>query len=82
MTYSRVMAALVRLLESTLIRVGNDEYARKNESFGLTTIRKRHVAQLGAHSAVFDFTGKSAKQWRVRVCDPAETLVAEAARTW
>jgi len=69
------MAALVRLLESTLIRVGNDEYARANESFGLTTIRKKHVTHLGTNSAILDFTGKSAKQWRVRVSDPAVVRV-------
>lgn len=75
LSYARVMATLVRLLESTLIRIGNDEYARSNESFGLTTIRKKHIAQLGTRSAVFDFTGKSAKQWRVRVSDPAVVRV-------
>lgn len=71
----RVMASLVRLLESTLIRIGNDEYARSNQSFGLTTIRKKHVVHLDRQSVVFDFTGKSAKQWRVRVCDPAVVAV-------
>mgnify|MGYP000314745655 CR=1 FL=1 len=40
---SAVLAALVRLLDTTLVRVGNDEYARSNGSFGLTTLRKRHV---------------------------------------
>lgn len=49
----------------------NDEYARSNESFGLTTIRKKHIAHLGTRCAVFDFTGKSAKPWRFRVSDPS-----------
>ena len=40
----KVLATVVRLLETTLIRVGNDEYARTNKSFGLTTLRNRHVA--------------------------------------
>ncbi|HEY8847456.1 MAG TPA: hypothetical protein VIM24_12395, partial [Candidatus Limnocylindrales bacterium] len=40
----KVLAAVVRLLELTLIRVGNDEYARLNRSFGLTTLRNRHAA--------------------------------------
>ena len=56
----KVLAAVVRLLEMTLIRVGNDEYARQNKSFGLTTMQKRHV-KLGAASAVFEFRGKSGK---------------------
>ena len=58
----RVLAAVVRLLELTLIRVGNDEYARENKSFGLTTLRKRHAA-LSSVGGVFEFRGKSG-QWR------------------
>lgn len=54
----KVLAAVVRLLELTLIRIGNDEYAKQNKSFGLTTLRKRHVALRGA-GAVFEFRGKS-----------------------
>ncbi|HWE98956.1 MAG TPA: DNA topoisomerase IB [Caulobacteraceae bacterium] len=54
----KVLAAVVRLLELTLIRIGNDEYAKQNKSFGLTTLRKRHVALKGA-GAVFEFRGKS-----------------------
>jgi DNA topoisomerase-1 len=59
----RVLAAVTRLLEVTLIRVGNDEYARQNKSFGLTTLRKRHVTLTGA-GAVFEFRGKSGKVHR------------------
>jgi DNA topoisomerase I len=54
----KVLAALVRLLETTLIRVGNDEYARTNKSFGLTTMRDRHVEVEGA-TVRFKFRGKS-----------------------
>jgi DNA topoisomerase-1 len=54
----KVLAAVARLLELTLIRVGNDEYAKANKSFGLTTLRKRHVTLKGA-GAVFEFRGKS-----------------------
>jgi DNA topoisomerase I len=54
----KVVAGVVRLLELTLIRVGNDEYAKQNKSFGLTTLRKRHV-DLGPAGAVFEFRGKS-----------------------
>ena len=54
----KVLAAVVRLLEVTLIRVGNDEYAKTNHSFGLTTLRKKHIHLNGA-GAVFEFRGKS-----------------------
>ena len=53
----KVLAAVVRLLETTLIRVGNDEYARSNKSFGLTTMRNRHV-RVGRKSVRFEFRGK------------------------
>lgn len=56
----KVLAAVVQLLELTLIRVGNDEYARTNKSFGLTTLRKRHL-RLAGGGAVFEFRGKSGK---------------------
>ncbi|MFL5726995.1 MAG: DNA topoisomerase IB [Chloroflexota bacterium] len=54
----KVLAAVVRLLELTLIRVGNDEYARLNRSFGLTTLRDRHATIRGS-SVRFRFRGKS-----------------------
>ena len=56
----KVLAAAVRLLETTLIRVGNTEYARDNKSFGLTTLRDRHARIEGA-SLRFEFRGKSGK---------------------
>lgn len=56
----KVLATVVRLLETTLIRVGNDEYARTNRSFGLTTLRNRHVKAEGAQLQ-FRFRGKSGK---------------------
>lgn len=55
---STVMAAVVRLLDTTMVRVGNDEYARSNQSFGLTTLRKRHVAVSGDNLRL-RFKGKS-----------------------
>src|SRR5690606_6658060 len=54
----KVLATVVRLLEITLIRVGNREYARKNRSYGLTTLQKRHVEVDGA-ALRFHFKGKS-----------------------
>jgi DNA topoisomerase-1 len=56
----KVLAAVIRLMEITLIRVGNEEYAKTNKSFGLTTLRDRH-ATIGATGAVFEFRGKSGK---------------------
>jgi len=55
----KVIAGIVRLLESTLIRVGNEEYAKTNNSFGLTTLRNRHVKVDGDSRIRFDFRGKS-----------------------
>lgn len=57
----KVLATVVRLLESTCIRVGNDEYARDNKSFGLTTLQDRHVTISGS-TIKFSFRGKSGKQ--------------------
>ena len=57
----KVLALVVRLLEITLIRVGNEEYARDNASFGLTTLRRRHVAVSG-EKVRFRFRGKSGKE--------------------
>jgi DNA topoisomerase-1 len=57
----KVLAAIVRLLEATLIRVGNEEYARQNRSFGLTTLRDRHVSVEGS-TVRFKFRGKSGIQ--------------------
>lgn len=56
----KVIAAVVRLMELTLIRVGNEEYAQTNKSFGLTTLRDRH-AKLSSMGGVFEFKGKSGK---------------------
>jgi DNA topoisomerase-1 len=64
----KVLAALVRLLESTLIRVGNEEYARQNRSFGLTTLRSSHCAVDGT-AVQFRFRGKSGKDHVVSVRD-------------
>jgi DNA topoisomerase-1 len=54
----KVLAAVVQIMEKTLIRVGNDEYAKANESFGLTTLRDKH-AKIKGSKVVFDFKGKS-----------------------
>ncbi len=64
----RILATVVRLLEATLIRVGNDEYARDNGSFGLTTMRGRHVDVSGSRIA-FRFRGKGGIQHEVDLTD-------------
>jgi len=64
----KVLATVVRLLEMTLIRVGNEEYARENRSYGLTTLRNRHVAVEGTRLR-FTFRGKSGKQHEVSLRD-------------
>ena len=66
----RVLATVVTLLERTLIRVGNDEYARANRSFGLTTLENRHVRVRGAHVS-FRFRAKSGVQQVVELEDAA-----------
>src|SRR6266542_2532415 len=64
----KVLATIVRLLERTFMRIGNEEYARENKSFGLTTIKDRHVAVKGAQLR-FRFRGKSGRQHEVDVTD-------------
>ncbi|MEO8570093.1 MAG: DNA topoisomerase IB [Chloroflexota bacterium] len=64
----KVLAAIVALLEMTLIRVGNDEYARLNRSFGLTTLRTRH-AQVTGTQIRFQFSGKSGRRHEVGLRD-------------
>jgi len=64
----KVLATVVHLLETTLIRVGNDDYARQNNSYGLTTLKNRHAAVEG-NEVRFRFTGKGGKQWSLRVRD-------------
>lgn len=64
----KVLATVVNLLETTLIRVGNDDYARQNNSYGLTTLKNRHVA-IDGNEVRFRFSGKSGKQWSLRVKD-------------
>jgi DNA topoisomerase-1 len=64
----KVLATVVHLLETTLIRVGNDDYAKHNKSYGLTTLKNRHVAIDGSEIR-FRFTGKSGKQWSLKLRD-------------
>jgi DNA topoisomerase-1 len=73
----RVLATVVRLLETTLIRVGNAEYARENQSFGLTTIRHRHV-EINGSTIAFEFRGKGGKVHKVSTQDRRLARVVRA----
>ena len=73
----RALATLVYLLEMTLIRIGNSEYARDNESFGLSTLKPEHVAIKGT-TLTFEFSGKSGKMWRVSIRDRRAAAVMRA----
>lgn len=64
----KVLATIVRLLETTLMRVGNEEYARSNGSFGLTTLRDKHVRIAGARLQ-FEFRGKSGVRHCIELSD-------------
>jgi len=64
----KVLATIVRLLEDTRIRIGNDEYRKENGSYGLTTLRNRHVNVIGAEVR-FTFRGKSGKSHTVELHD-------------
>jgi len=64
----KVLATVVYLLDKTLIRVGNDDYAKQNKSYGLTTLKNRHVEVEGSDIR-FRFTGKSGKQWSLKIKD-------------
>lgn len=66
MPREKVLATVIALLEQTLIRIGNEDYARQNGSFGLTTLRNRHVRVEGSELK-FLFKGKSGKTWRLSV---------------
>ena len=75
----KVLATVVKLLESTLIRVGNEEYAKDNGSFGLTTMRSRHVDVSGAQLR-FSFRGKSGKEHSIGVKDKRLASIVKRCR--
>jgi DNA topoisomerase-1 len=73
----RVLATIVYLLETTFIRVGNEDYAKRNSSYGVTTLRTPHVRINGAE-ILFRFKGKTGKTWRVKVKDRRVAKVIKA----
>ena len=72
----QMLATVVHLLDKTLIRVGNDEYARENRSYGLTTLRRKHVQLEGAQLR-FSFRGKSGVEHSVAVNDPRLSRIVQ-----
>ena len=73
----KVLATIILLMEQTGIRIGNAQYAAQNKTFGLTTLRKRHVEVDGKHIAL-EFIGKSGKPWKLELDNPrlAKTIHA------
>lgn len=78
-TRDKVLATAVRLLEITLIRVGNAQYARQNRSYGLTTLNKRHLDVDGT-ALTFAFKGKSGVEHEVRIRDRRLATVIRSLR--
>ena len=73
----KVLATVVHLLDTTLIRVGNDDYAKANKSYGLTTLRNPHVKVNGSELR-FQFKGKSGRTWRLQVKDRRVARIVKA----
>lgn len=73
----KVLATIVHLLETTMIRVGNADYAKRNNSFGLTTLRDRHV-KVEDGELRFQFKGKGGKLWRLKVKDRRVAKIVKA----
>jgi DNA topoisomerase-1 len=76
----KVLATIVRLLERTLIRVGNVEYARDNESYGLTTFEDRHV-EIRGQKVTFNFTGKSGIEHSLSISDARLARIIQRCQT-
>lgn len=75
----KVLATIAHLLDTTLIRVGNDEYAKANKSYGLTTLKDQH-AKIEGGTLRFVFTGKSGKSWKLTVRNRRVAKVVKAAQ--
>ncbi|MCW2651895.1 MAG: topoisomerase [Mycobacterium sp.] len=74
----KVLGAVIRLMDLTLIRIGNEEYARQNEHFGLTTLRHDHVRFQDDTTVMFEFRAKSGKEQRVLLSDPRLAEIVHA----
>jgi DNA topoisomerase-1 len=74
----KVLGAVIRLMDETLIRIGNEEYARRNGHFGLTTLRHEHASLEDAATIRFEFRAKAGKEQRVLLSDPRLATVVHA----
>jgi len=77
LTRRRVLACAVRLIDLAFFRIGGEQYAEENESYGLATIRKEHV-RVRAGQLDFDFSGKSGKDWQRTLAEPEVLAVVQA----
>ncbi|MDQ9171952.1 DNA topoisomerase IB [Oxalobacteraceae bacterium R-40] len=75
----KVLATIVYLLQVTMMRIGNEEYARTNKSFGLTTLKNRHV-RIDGSAVEFQFRGKSGVNHKVKVSDPRLARIIKRTR--
>ncbi len=75
----RVLATIVRLLEKTLIRIGNSEYVEANDSYGLTTLQDNH-AQIKGDKVTFEFVGKSGKEHEITLADKRLAKIVKQCR--
>src|SRR5262249_55129904 len=75
----KVLATIVHLLDTTMIRVGNDEYAKANKSYELTTLKDQH-AEIRGPELRFVFTGKSGRTWKLTVRNRRVAKVVKAAQ--
>ncbi len=76
---TRVLATIVRLLEKTLIRIGNTEYAEANDSYGLTTLHDNH-AHIKGDKVTFEFVGKSGKEHEITLADKRLARIVKQCR--
>lgn len=65
----KIMSAIIKIIDKTYIRVGNEQYAEQNESYGITTMRKKHIDVKG-NTISFDFVGKSGQEHEIELVDP------------
>jgi DNA topoisomerase-1 len=79
MPREKVLATVVYLLQATMMRIGNEEYARHNKSFGLTTLRDRHV-RIDGSEVEFHFRGKSGVNHSIKVDDPRLARIIKRSR--
>ncbi len=79
LTREKVLAVVVRLLEKSLIRIGNEAYTRHNDSYGLTTLQDKHV-EISGRRISFEFTGKSGKDHEIDLEDKRLAALVKACR--